>query len=55
MGEDAPSPRQPVLDVELVKGELVHEGAHQVVCGKIEDETEGDRDGQGGQSFLEDG
>lgn len=45
-------PRVP-SDVELMGGQRVHEGAHQVVRGEVEDEPERDGDGQGGQRFLE--
>ena len=34
-------------------GQSVHERAHQVVCGEVEDESKGDGDGEGGQSLLE--
>lgn len=36
-------------------GQGVHEGAHQVVCGEVEDEPERDGDGEGRQCFLEHG
>lgn len=39
-------------DVELVGGQGVHERAHQVVSGEVEDEPKGDGDGEGGQRFL---
>lgn len=42
-------------DVELVGGQSVHERAHQVVCGEVEDESKGDGDGEGGQGLLEHG
>lgn len=40
-------------DVELVGGQRVHERAHQVVRGEVEDESKGDRDGEGRQGLLE--
>lgn len=46
------SPRVP-SDVELMGGQGVHERAHQVVCGEVEDEPKRDGDGKGGQRFLE--
>lgn len=42
-------------DVELMRGQRVHEGPHQVVRGEVEDEPERDGDGQGGQRLLEHG
>lgn len=42
-------------DVELVGGQRVHERTHQVVCGEVKDEPEGDGDGEGGQGLLEHG
>lgn len=48
--------RAPVpSDVELMGGQGVHERAHQVVCGEVEDEPERDGDGEGRQRFLEHG
>lgn len=44
-----------LLNVELVQRQLVHEGSHQVVRGKVEDQAEEDGDGQSGQRLLEDG
>lgn len=44
-----------VSDVELVIGQIVHEGLNQEVSGEVEDETEGDGDGQRGQRLPEDG
>ena len=38
-----------------MSGEAVHEGPHQVVCGEVEDQAEGNGDGQRGQSLLKDG
>lgn len=42
-------------DAELMGSQAVHERAHQVVCGEVEDEPERDGDRKGGQSFLEHG
>lgn len=39
-------------DVELVGGQGIHERAHQVVSGEVEDEPKGDGDGEGRQRFL---
>lgn len=44
-----------LLNVELVKRQLVHEGLYQVVCGKVEDQTEKNGNGQSRKRFLEDG
>lgn len=50
----ASGPRAPhPSDVELMEGQGVHEGAHQIVRGEVEDEPERDGDGQGGQRLLE--
>lgn len=34
---------------------LVHEGLHEIIRGKVENEPEGDGDGKGRQRFLENG
>ena len=38
-----------------MSGKVVHEGLNQEVCGEVEDEAEGDGDGQCRQGFLKDG
>lgn len=38
-----------------MSGQVVHEGLNQEVCGKVEDQAEGDGDGQRWQSLLKDG
>lgn len=43
-----------VSNVELVGSQVIHEWLNQEVCGEVEDEAEGDGDGQRRQSFLED-
>lgn len=40
--------------VELVGGQVVHEGLNQEVGGEVEDQAEGDGDGEGRQGLLED-
>lgn len=35
--------------------QAVHEGPYQIVCGEVEDQAEGDGDGQSRQSLLENG
>lgn len=42
-------------DVKLVGGQVVHEGLHQEVGGEVEDQAEGDGDGESRQGLLEDG
>lgn len=42
-------------DVKLVSSQVVHERLNQEVCGEVEDQAEGDGDGQCRQSLLEDG
>lgn len=42
-------------DVVLVSSQVVHEGLNQEVCGEVEDQAEGDGDGQRRQGFLKDG
>lgn len=44
-----------LLNVELVQRQLVHEGTHQVVRSKIENQAEENGDGQSGERLLEDG
>ena len=41
--------------IELVQGQLVHEGAYQVVCGEVEDQAKRYGDGERGQCLLKDG
>jgi len=38
---------------DLVGGALVHERTHELTCGKVEDETEGNWDGQSRQRLAE--
>lgn len=42
-------------DVKLVSSQVVHKGLNQEVCGEVEDQAEGDGDGQRRQSLLKDG
>lgn len=42
-------------DVKLVSSQVVHERLHQEVSGEVEDQAEGDGDGQSRQGLLEDG
>lgn len=42
-------------DVKLVGGQVVHEWLNQEVGGEVEDQAEGDGDGEGWQGLLEDG
>lgn len=44
-----------VSDVELVSGQVVHEWLHQEVGGEVEDQSEGDGDGQRWEGLPEDG
>lgn len=52
LGGDGESPGS---DVVLMSCQAVHERLHQVVGGEVEDESEGDGDGQSRESFLKDG
>lgn len=42
-------------NVKLVSSQVVHEGLNQEVSGEVEDQAEGDGDGQRRQSLLKDG
>lgn len=44
-----------MLDIKLMECKLVHEGLHEIIRSKVENEPEGDGDGKGRQRFLENG
>lgn len=44
-----------MLDIKLMECKLVHEGLHEIIRGKVENEPKGDGDGKGRQRFLENG
>lgn len=42
------------LDVELMNSQLIHEGPHEVVGGKVKHQAEGYGDGESWEGLFED-